>query len=236
MLLDVSTPPALILFAREPAPGQAKTRLIPLLGAEGAAELYRRFLLDCAETAADQPAALYVAVSESSAVETVRALLSPVCPEAEFVAQSGADLGARMGTAVEAALAQGHPGVVVIGSDAPSLPGSRIREALQGCARCDLVLGPAFDGGYYLIGMPRVIRECFEGLSWGESTVLVDTLRRAREVGAKVSLLAPWYDVDTPEDLQTLRSHLTALHLAGEPIPCPRTWEYLQAQATEVRD
>jgi len=224
----MNSTPALILFARDPVPGRVKTRLVPLLGAEGAAELYRCFLLDSLEAAAGQLADVFVAVSRDSALEPIRALATSVCARADFLVQVGSDLGQRMRHTFEAVLARGHRGAVVIATDVPSLPPPRVSEALDYAAYRDLVLGPSLDGGYYLIGLHKIIPTCFADMPWGGPTVLVETLSRAQQVGATVTLLEPWYDVDAPEDLRVLRSHLTALHLAGDTVFCPRTWEFLQ--------
>jgi rSAM/selenodomain-associated transferase 1 len=230
----MSAVPALILFARNPVPGRAKTRLIPALGAEAAAELYRCFLLDSLEAAAGQRADVLVAVADADSLDAVRNLASPVCPRADFLVQQGDDLGQRMGHAFEAVFSRGYQGAVLVGTDVPSLPPLRVNDALRYCSSRDLVLGPSLDGGYYLIGLRKVIPECFADLPWGGPTVLVETLRRAHEAGASVSLLDPWYDVDTPEDLRVLRSHLTALDLARDTIFCPRTWEFLHRLPPET--
>jgi len=224
----MNSTPALILFARDPVPGRVKTRLVPLLGAEGAAELYRCFLLDSLEAAACLPADVFVAVSRHAALEPVRSLAAPVCPKADFLVQVGDDLGQRMRHAFEAVLARPYGRAVAMATDVPSLPPLRVNEALDCAAHRDLVLGPSLDGGYYLIGLRKIIPTCFADMPWGGPAVLVETLRRAQQAGATVSLLEPWYDVDAPEDLRVLRSHLTALHLAGDTIFCPRTWEFLQ--------
>ncbi len=126
-------------------------------------------------------------------------------------------------------LAAGHPAAVIAGTDAPSLPWARIAEALHRATECDLVLGPCRDGGYYLIGMRSAIPQLFEAMPWSTADVLAETLRRAEELSLKPRLLDPWYDVDTAEDLQTLRADLSARARAGQLIPCPRTWEYLRA-------
>ena len=141
-----------------------------------------------------------------------------------------------MANCAEQALQAGSSPIVLVGSDAPTLPRQRLQQALELCADRDVVLGPCLDGGYYLIGLRRLIPGIFEGIAWSSETVLLDTLRRAQQVEASVALLEPWYDVDTPEDLSLLRTHLNALDLAGAAIPCPRTRRFLQElQAGEER-
>lgn len=216
---------ALLVFARAPVAGEVKTRLIPALGAEGAAELYRRFLLDTLAGAAALQTEVIVAAAEETQVAAVRALVEGVCPKAQVVAQAGRDLGERMRSAFGCALDAGYQRVVIIGSDAPTLPWDRVRLALA--AEQDLTLGPCHDGGYYLIGMRAAIPQLFAGIAWGGPTVLAETLRKAEQLHLTVSLLEPWYDVDTPQDLERLRAELTALTAAGQEIPCPKTWQYL---------
>lgn len=218
---------ALLVFARAPVAGEVKTRLIPALGAEGAAELYRCFLLDTLAGAAGVEAGVIVAAAEQAQREAVQALVAETCPGAEVVAQEGRDLGERMLNAFRRTLAAGRQSAVIIGSDAPSLPWDWVREALASAEERDLTLGPCRDGGYYLIGAHAVIPSLFVEMPWSGPTVLSDTLRKARQLHLTVSLLEPWYDVDTPEDLERLRSELTAMGQAGQRIPCPRTWEYL---------
>jgi len=219
--------PALIVFARAPFAGQAKTRLIPALGAARAAELYRCFVLDTLELARRAPAEVTVAAADCEHLDSLRALMEEACPEAGLIAQRGADLGERILNALRETLGAGHSCGVVIGSDSPDLPLERVCEALDLSAERDLVLGPCLDGGYYLIGTHAVRPEFFRNVAWSSETALLDTIGRAREVGASVALLEPWYDVDTPADLNLLRAHLTAQSLAGQPASCRRTWEYL---------
>jgi rSAM/selenodomain-associated transferase 1 len=220
--------PALIVFARAPTPGKAKTRLIPALGEQQTAELYRCFLLDTLERMSPVDASLRVAVADETDVDAVRGLASQVCPHCEVITQVGGDLGQRMEHSLRQVLDGGHPAAVIIGADSPSLPLPRIGDALHLASQADLVLGPCIDGGYYLIGLPAVVPSLFRGISWGSPTVLLDTLQIAKEGGQSVALLEPWYDVDTPHDLALLCTHLTALSLAGADIPCPRTWAYIQ--------
>ncbi len=219
--------PAVIVFARAPSAGRAKTRLIPALGPAGAAELYRCFLLDTLELARRTPAEVTVAAAEPEHLDSLRRLMDEACPAARLIAQRGADLGERLLNALSETLGAGQRPAVVIGSDSPDLPLQRVCQALELSAERDLVLGPCFDGGYYLIGTHAVRPEFFREIAWSSETVLLDTIRRAREVGASIALLEPWYDVDTPADLNLLRAHLTARSLAGQPVSCRRTREYL---------
>jgi len=224
----------LIVFARAPVAGEAKTRLIRALGAARAAELYRCFVLDTLESACRVSADVTVAAADPQHVDSLRSLADEAGLEAALVSQRGANLGERIVNAVRDALDAGHRGAVVIGSDSPSLPQERVQESLHLCTERDLVLGPCFDGGYYLIGMSVLRPELFRDIAWSSATVLADTIRRAREIGASIGLLEPWYDVDTPADLRLLRVHLAAQSLAAQPISCPRTWQYLSGLPEEA--
>lgn len=223
----MSSAPVVIIFARAPTPGRAKTRLIPALGPEAAAELYRCFLLDTLAGAAGLPADIVVAAAGEEDAPEVAALAARACPRARVTVQAGADLGARMHRAFMEAFAAGRPRAVILGADLPTLPMSRVRHALALLNDCGLVVGPCLDGGYYLVGLRGPQPGLFEPMGWGGSGVLAETLRRARATDLAVSLLEPWYDVDTPHDLTTLRLHLDALALVRS-VPCLATWRYLR--------
>lgn len=219
--------PAVIVFARAPSAGGTKTRLIPALGADGAADLYRCFLLDTLANLEDISAHIVVAADDESSSQALASLAEQVCPAADLIVQSGADLGERIPNAMRQILSRGHPRVVVIGTDSPSLPSRLICEALDLAAERDVVLGPAFDGGYYLIGLRTLVPQLFRGIAWGSDSVLCSTLERAQDLRLDVSLIEPWYDVDTPSSLDHLRDDLSAQARASKPIACPRTWDYL---------
>ena len=219
--------PAVIVFARAPRPGAAKTRLIPALGPERAAMLYQCFLLDVLATVEALDAAVIAAAAGPEEASHVAELAAQTCPRAEVTVQVGADLGQRIDAAVGAALALGHSPAVVLGSDAPTLPGELIAQAIELARRHDLVLGPSFDGGYYLVGLRAPAAGLFSNISWSTGDVLSQTLDRAKRMGLSAALLEPWYDVDTPEDLRLLREHLWHEVASSHSIACPRTWDYL---------
>jgi uncharacterized protein len=214
-------PAALIVFAREPLAGRTKTRLTPPLSAADAAALYACFLRDTLDTARRVAgAAVVVAYTPAQA----GGYFADLAPELVAVPQRGADLGERMDTAFSDAFARGAAAAVIIGSDSPHLPATIIERAFAELeSGADLVLGPADDGGYYLIGarapQPRLLR----AVPLSTPTVLADTLRVAAELGLRVALLPRWYDIDTVAELRRLAAELAH----GPPDVAPQTRAFL---------
>lgn len=213
-----ATPIPLALFARPPEPGRAKTRLARAIGAERAAALYAAFLRDVLGTCLSAPGfetTLWVAGDPAHA--TLAALAA--APRVPFRAQPALELGARMARALEDGVAS-HGACVVVGTDVPTLPGRLLHDAHRALedASVDVVLGPSADGGFYLVGVRREVPPLFEGARYGTRHALTDTVAFARRAHARVRLLSPWYDVDTPRDLGLLRAHL-----ATSPRAAPNT-------------
>jgi rSAM/selenodomain-associated transferase 1 len=148
------------------------------------------------------------------------------------VAQRGGDLGARMANLATDLLAAGHSAVLIVGSDVPTVPVSHLAEAARGLAEdaADLVLGPAEDGGYYLIGLRRPAPALFSDVAWGTAAVFEVTLARARALDLRVHLLPPWHDVDTAADLARLRRDLAGA--GGDMTGAWRTRRWLEAFVT----
>ena len=193
----------LIIFAKEPRPGQVKTRLSPPLSPEEAAQLYHSFLQDILEEMARVPEVrLAVAFSPLEAQVFFRGLAPP---GTDLFPQEGADLGERMAQAFARGFAAGFGPVLLRGGDVPDLPAAVVSEAAEVLAagRDQVVLGPCPDGGYYLVGLSQPQPRLFQGPVWSSGTVLTDTLRLARELGLRVHLLPPWPDIDTYDDLRT---------------------------------
>jgi uncharacterized protein len=192
----------LILFARFPEPGKVKTRLIPSLGAEGAAREHRLMV----EHALTQARAwrvlsggrLCLAASGGSRWAW-RAWLGN---DFEFAAQSGEDLGERMHRAADRARRRGAQSVVIVGSDIPGLKPQHMRDAFKLLRKKDLVLGPASDGGYYLVGWKRAAPELFAGVAWGTGRARAQTKTNARRLRWSTAELALLPDVDSPRDLK----------------------------------
>jgi uncharacterized protein len=189
---------SLILFARAPsAPG--KTRLTAHLAPEDAAALRRRLLLDTFTSVRRAHAPITIAFTPEHARDEFAALFESHA--VGLIAQRGRDLGSRMQAAINDRLAAGATHVVLIGSDLPNLPPGHIDAAFaQLEAGREVVLGPAEDGGYYLIGMCDAQPAIFRGIDWGTPHVLTQTLAAAARAGLDVGLIEPWYDVDEPDD------------------------------------
>ena len=208
---------SLILFAKPPLAGRVKTRLAENLGREGAARLYACFLRDAAGTArALCDARPGVSLICEWALEQDESLgdfpLTDWLPGA-FIhrTQTGADLGARMAAALGRCLAFGRR-AVLIGTDFPDLPHEILIDAFEKLAcgnEPKITLGPAADGGYYLIGMNRFLPEIFTGIPWSTGEVLSRTIARADTLHIEVSLLPEWRDVDEADDLEALKGRLS---------------------------
>jgi len=202
---------ALVVMAKAPREGEVKTRLLGAISPEEARRLYVAFLSDTfalMEEVVEERENLTVALcytpeGEEEAFEEVEREGSLMIP------QRGADLGERIANCFADLFALGFESVVVIGADSPTLPGEYILDAFE-CFETDddVVIGPAEDGGYYLIGMRKLHKRIFEGIPWGEAGVLDATVERAKEAELDLVLLSEWHDVDTPEDFERLKHDL----------------------------
>lgn len=210
------TPPrrALIVMAKQPIPGETKTRLVPHVTPSASARLYECFLLDTLEKArALSTVETIVAVSPEEAFP----YFEGIAPDLSLVLQQGETLGERLNNVLVRCLEEGFAHVAAIGSDVPTLPSWHLSEAFEQLAddRVDVVLGPSDDGGYHLIGWkrhhPRLVRE----VEMSTPRVLKDTLALAALAGLKVSLLPPWYDIDEPDDLERLVADVRAGSAVG---------------------
>lgn len=149
--------------------------------------------------------------------------------------QSAGDLGERLASVFYNSFRRGARKVLVLGSDSPTLPLEVIHDALEGLERVDVVLGPATDGGYYLIGARIFIPELFRGIPWGSEEVLKQTKRTLQVLGIGYELLVPWYDVDRAQDLDKIRQEIAFMErsLPGlvprrvlAALPAPSETEY----------
>jgi rSAM/selenodomain-associated transferase 1 len=199
--MPAELPPNIAVFARAPVAGQAKTRMIPLLGADGAAALQRRLIERTLATACAVPGArVTLWMAGHAAHPAVHPFVAEVAarfgiPLAE---QHGVDLGERMNHAFEAA---GVP-LLLIGTDCPQLASADLAAAAAALATNDVVLQPATDGGYVLIGLNRPQPPLFEAIDWGGPEVLRQTRERIATLGLRCALRPALDDLDTPADLQ----------------------------------
>jgi len=191
----------LLIFTRYPEPGRTKTRLIPHLGAEEAARLHTEMVRHTLAWADDLARLCDVGVEVHFTGGDLASMQSLFGSQREYCAQAEGDLGARMAHASEMAFRGGARRVVIVGTDCPDLSSDRAASAFHSLAAHDVVLGPALDGGYYLIGLSCARPEIFQEIAWGSERVLAQTLAAAERHALSVQRLAPLDDVDLPEDL-----------------------------------
>lgn len=191
----------LIIFTRYPEPGKTKTRLIPALGAEGAATLQRQMTEHTLDQVKELQAKRLVSVEVYFVGGNQQLMQSWLGTSVIYRQQGDGDLGRRMAIAFQTALEAGKQRVVVIGTDCPDLKAEVMVKAFHALEQHDLVLGPAQDGGYYLIGLCRLIPELFTGISWSTAEVLQQTMSIAQRLELAVAYLPRLSDVDRPEDL-----------------------------------
>ena len=189
----------LIVFLRAPERGRVKTRLAATVGEDRALAVYEQLLAHTLREAAPLPC-----MKEAWYADAV----PDKDPSADhgFMAhvQQGTDLGARMAHAFERAFASGDMRAVIIGTDCPGINSGLLREAFEALAEHDAVIGPARDGGYYLLGLRSMVDELFANKAWSSDSVLKDSLADLQRRGASYRLLPELIDVDTEADLDAI--------------------------------
>ncbi len=205
-----ATATPILVFAKAPVAGFAKTRLIPRLGAGGAAALAARLLQHAvgeAVAAKLGPVELWAAPDISHA--SIQALSKPGV--VELREQGSGDLGDRMARAFASAFANRAEaavgGVLLIGTDAPGLDRNYLRQAASALQSHDAVFGPALDGGYTLVGLRRPVPVLFEAMTWSTAQVMAETRSRLQALGLHHAELPPLSDIDEPADLNHLPAH-----------------------------
>lgn len=191
------------IFAKPPAPLQAKTRLIPALGAEGAAQLASAMLRD-----------VWRAVQSHPGVHPILATTRPGAfpmslPDDDMWLQGEGDLGERMERIITRGLVHA-PAVMAIGADSPAFSAAHLQAAIDCLETRDAVLGPSVDGGFYLLALRRYPRGLFASLPWSAAATRTALKARLQEHAFSVAELDPLFDVDIPADLRTLASYLDA--------------------------
>ena len=191
----------LIIFTRYPEPGKTKTRLIPVLGEIGAAQIHSKLTKDTLNTArqfiVERPASLAI-YFDGGNQELMSVWLGN---NFLYKKQCTGDLGERMKFAFQQEFKTGKSPLVLIGTDCPELDKNILNKAFDALKSSDVVLGPASDGGYYLIGLVRLIPQLFTGISWGTSEVLAQTQAIAEKLALSIYELPTLNDIDRPEDL-----------------------------------
>jgi uncharacterized protein len=230
-------------MTKAPAVGAVKTRLVPPLSYDEAAALHISFVKDTAENiaqAAGPSACDGVAVYTPAGTEPALAALLP--PGFRLLCQRGDTLGERLLSATADLLAAGYASVCLIDSDSPTLPPAALTAAVAVLARPGerVVLGPAEDGGYYLIGVKAVHRDLFAGISWSTDKVFAQTIERAEAACLDAEVLPRWYDVDDGPSLRRLCAELFA-GPAGPPgrlrgYHAPHTRRHLTRLLTSARN
>ena len=208
------------LFGKHPLPGQVKTRLADEVGGEVAARLYAAFMDDLAfrfRAAGDHRVLGFWPADSGTFFDQYGKLGYELWPQPE------GDLGQKIISFFKYALKEEGSRAVLIGTDSPTLPSEFAEQAFDMLKQVDCVLGPATDGGYYLIGLRRPMPALFENIAWSGANVLVQTVQRATAAGLSLDLLTPWYDVDDLKGLQVLAGHVRAMTHTGQTHPCPMT-------------
>jgi uncharacterized protein len=219
---------ALAVMTKAPQAGRVKTRLVPPLTPEEAAELNKCFLRDTAaaiSNAADADTASGIAVYTPVGAESAYNDILPA--DFSLLPQRGDKFGERLYLAIEDLFKCGFESVCLIDSDSPTVPAENFEQAIELLSTSDdrVVLGPSDDGGYYLIGMKKPHRHLFERIDWSTERVLNQTMQRAIEIGIEFKLLSTGYDVDDAASLRRLRNELLTGTTSAD--IAPHTREFL---------
>jgi rSAM/selenodomain-associated transferase 1 len=203
MTVTPSADSCVLFFVKYPEKEKVKQRLAMGLTVEIAVELYKNFVLDSLSMLKGLAIPFYICIYPGSAKKRFNTWLGN---QHQYLSQEGEGFGDRMVHCFQQAFAKGYNHVVLIGSDSPDLPGDYIRRAFALLKGYEAVLGPAADGGYYLIGFrqSRFTAEAFKGIHWSTSTVFEETMTKLQAAHRTVGLLPSWNDVDTITDLQKL--------------------------------
>ncbi len=192
----------LIIFAREPLPGQVKSRLAADVGDEAASQLYEAMLLDVLDISRGLTGIESV-VFWDCAAESLPLLAERFGCQSRR--QADGDLGQRMQATFAEMSAAGFESCCIIGSDSPDLPPSCIVRAFEilESGQSDVVFGPSSDGGYYLLGLKQILPQLFRDIAWSTPAVLQHSLAAAQSAGISTALLPIWHDIDTRQDLDS---------------------------------
>ncbi|OGW73244.1 MAG: hypothetical protein A3J72_04580, partial [Nitrospirae bacterium RIFCSPHIGHO2_02_FULL_40_19] len=200
---------ALVVMLKVPVTGQVKTRLVPPLTEKDAARLYRCFIQD---TFSRVSILHDIDIIAAYTPKNLKLRVKKIVPAGTIIIpQKGKDLGQRLSNIFSELFTFGYKKIAIIGSDSPDLPSEYIKKSfslLKG--KTEIVIGPAEDGGYYLIAMSRNCKVLFINIPWSTDVVFQKTVERAKKAGVKSAILPTWYDVDEIENLKALRNNLKA--------------------------
>jgi uncharacterized protein len=219
------------IFARRPDPGRTKTRLAKSIGDDAAAAVYAAFVEDLISRCENLAEQFIVAATPSDRLTTTW-FRSRVADSTTVDFQPNGDLGDRIEWFFQRAFEKGCKKVVLIGSDSPDLPSAIISSAFRELDDFDVVLSPAADGGYVLIGLSRYSPGMFADVRWSAVTTLADTLHAAKKRALSVRLLQLWYDIDVVENLGTFMA-MQSENDSGA-ADCPATQEAIDRQWSSI--
>lgn len=212
---------ALILFAIIPSVGKTKNKLMPFLNFEETVSLYSCFVKDVYEKAKSSGADVYVFFTPRDTREVFKNLLGE---DAVLLPQHGEDLGQKMKNAIGAVLRLGYDKVVLMGTDIPHIHTETIKNAFDNLEYRDIVIHPALDGGYYLIGMKQEFESIWNIKRYGTNTVMYDTLQHMKAENLSISVGQMYYDIDCKDDLKQIWNDIRR----GAVCNCPETMAFLE--------
>lgn len=218
----------LIIFVKLPEKGRVKTRLSAVLGEDAVLELYKCFVEDIIAAVSQLGCRPLIAYHPEDAGAKIAAWLGD---ENDYFAQAGADLGTRMSNAFQRVFGQGTLRAVLIGSDFPDLPAEIINQAFSSLQANDAVIGPAKDGGYYLIGFRHeaFLSRVFEGVSWSTAEVFEQTMSIIAQQGLNIHQLPIWRDIDRPEDISDLMKHnIDGPFMQSKTMACLKKYSHIR--------
>jgi uncharacterized protein len=215
--------PIVVVMAKAPRAGEVKTRLLPSLTPAEAASLAASFVRDTVKTAKEIVANVLIAYAPADA----RIDLEPILPmDLLWFQQQGDNLGERLHSVATHVATLGFTPALILGADSPDMPIAFLREALDvlTAGQADVALGPTQDGGYYLVGLRSPVPGLFNNIAWSTSSAYRQTSDNAVALNLRLHVLPGWYDVDTPGDLDRLRSHATDEQMQ---LRAPNTYDWL---------
>lgn len=213
------SPTQVLIYARYPRPGSVKTRLIGALTPEQAAGVHCASLATVIELVASLDGfAITLVVTPDDQVATAAHWAGEGFHDCR--PQGDGDLGARLTRTTKRAFDEGAERVILLGADSPTLPPDHLHQAVALLTHADVVLGSSDDGGYCLLGLRRFIPELFQHIDWGGPEVAAQTRQRARDAGAVLRELPPWYDLDRREDLPRALADLGSPDPEARPAAC----------------